>query len=103
MKENVKKKGLQQTQYICLKQIIHKTTGKTIIKMTKRDDVYLIPCKINGCIMIFIFETGASDITMSIMETLFNYKQGTLTFADFVGKEQYQIAKGDVEDGSIVK
>lgn len=53
--------------------------------------------------MEFIFDTGASDITMSLTETLFLYKQGTLTNADFVGKQQYQIANGDVEEGTIVK
>lgn len=71
--------------------------------MTKRDGVYYIPCKINGSNMEFIFDTGASDITMSLTETLFLYKQGTLTNADFVGKQQYQIANGDVEEGTIVK
>ena len=71
--------------------------------MTKRDGVYYIPCKINGSNMEFIFDTGASDITMSLTETLFLYKQGTLTNADFVGKQQYQIANGDVEEGTIVQ
>ena len=95
--------GQKRKQNISLEPTVHKTQGKTIIKMTKRDGVYYIPCKINGSNMEFIFDTGASDITMSLTETLFLYKQGTLTNADFVGKQQYQIANGDVEEGTIVK
>ncbi len=44
------------------------SSGKTSIKMTKRSGVYFIPCKINGSEMEFIFDTGSSDITMSLTE-----------------------------------
>ena len=53
--------------------------------------------------MEFIFDTGASDITMSMTEALFLYKQGTLTDEDFVGTQQYQIANGNVEEGTVIK
>ncbi len=79
------------------------SSGKTSIKMTMRSGVYYIPCKINGSEMEFIFDTGASDITMSLTEALFLYKQGTLTDSDFIGTQQYQIANGDVEEGTIIK
>jgi aspartyl protease family protein len=77
--------------------------SKTTIKMTKRSGVYFIPCKINGSEMEFIFDTGASDITMSQTEALFLYKQGKLTDDDFLGTQQYQIANGNVEEGTIIK
>ena len=79
------------------------TKGKSIIQMTKRSGVYFIPCKINGSEMEFIFDTGASDIVLSLTEALFLYKQGTLTDADFIGTQQYQIANGAVEEGTVVK
>lgn len=79
------------------------SSGKTSIKMTKRSGVYFIPCKINGSEMEFIFDTGASDITMSLTEALFLYKQGTLTDSDFIGTQQYQIANGNVEEGTVIK
>ena len=85
------------------KQSTFDSTGKTIIRMTKQDGVYYIPCKINGSKMEFIFDTGASNITISLTEALFLYKQGTLTDADFIGTQQYQIANGNVEEGTIVK
>jgi aspartyl protease family protein len=71
--------------------------------MTKRSGVYFIPCKINGSEMEFIFDTGASDITMSLTEATFLYKQGTLTDDDFIGTQQYQIANGEIEEGTVVK
>lgn len=101
-----RKNSQDQTQYTRAEQERHSTVdskGKTTIKMTKRSGVYFIPCKINGSEMEFIFDTGASDITMSLTEALFLYKQGTLTDDDFLGTQQYQIANGNIEEGTIIK
>lgn len=76
--------------------------GKTTIKMTKKGGVYEIPCKINGTQMNFIFDTGASDITISLTEAMFLYKQGTLTDDDFLGTQEYQIANGAIEEGTVI-
>lgn len=70
--------------------------------MTKKGGVYEIPCKINGTQMNFIFDTGASDITISLTEAMFLYKQGTLTDDDFLGTQQYQIANGAIEEGTVI-
>jgi len=78
------------------------SNGKTIVKMRKADGVYYVPCTINGTEMEFIFDTGASDITMSLTEALFLYKQGKLTDNDFLGMQQYQIADGSIHEGAIV-
>lgn len=93
----------QNTNFEQTRQSTFNSKGKTTIKMTKRSGVYFIPCKINGSEMEFIFDTGASNITMSLTEALFLYKQGTLTDDDFIGTQQYQIANGDVEEGTVVK
>ena len=78
------------------------TSGKTVIKMRKESGVYYVPCKINGMEMEFIFDTGASDITMSLTEAKFLFKQGKLTVDDFVGVQQYQIADGSIHEGISV-
>jgi aspartyl protease family protein len=70
--------------------------------MRKADGVYYVPCKINGTEMEFIFDTGASDITMSLTEALFLHKQGKLNNEDFIGTQQYQIADGSIHEGAIV-
>lgn len=101
-----RKNSQHQTQNTRFEQTRHSNfeyKGKTTIKMTKRSGVYFIPCKINGSEMEFIFDTGASDITMSLTEALFLYKQGKLTDADFIGTQEYQIANGTIEEGTIVK
>lgn len=79
------------------------TVGKSVVKMRKEYGVYHIPCKINGMEMEFIFDTGASDITMSLTEALFLYKQGKLTDDDFTGTQQYQVADGSIHEGTIVR
>ena len=80
----------------------YNSKGKTVIKMVEKGGVYTIPCKINGSSMEFIFDTGASSITISQTEAMFLYKQGTLKDEDFLGAQQYQIANGDIDEGTII-
>lgn len=75
---------------------------KSVVKMRKSGGVYYVPCKINGTEMDFIFDTGASDITMSLTEARFLYKQEKLTNDDFIGTQQYIIADGSICEGMIV-
>jgi aspartyl protease family protein len=104
-----RKSGRRNTQRNIYNTTVNRTieannsNSKTIIKMRKQSGVYFIPCKINGIEIEFIFDTGASDITMSLTEALFLYKQGTLTDDDFIGTQQYQIANGNIEEGTIVR
>ena len=79
-----------------------KWNGKTVVKMNKKNGVYEVPIEINGSKMFFIFDTGASDITISLTEATFLYKQGTLTDEDFLGTQQYQIADGSISEGTII-
>ena len=84
------------------KTLLSKNIRNSIIKIHKDNGVFYIPCKINGTEMEFIFDTGASDITMSLTEALFLYKQGKLKDEDFQGTQQYQIADGSIHEGMIV-
>ena len=76
--------------------------GKTIVKMKNQHGIYYVPCRINGYEMEFIFDTGASDITISLTEALFLYKQEKLTDEDFIGTQVYQIADGSIQEGTVV-
>jgi len=76
--------------------------GKAIVEMRKEDGVYHIPCKINGTEMEFIFDTGASDITMSLTEAKFLYKQGKLTEDDLRNTQMYQTADGSIHEGMVI-
>jgi aspartyl protease family protein len=75
---------------------------KSVVKMHKDNGVYYVPCKINGTEMKFIFDTGASDITMSATEAIFLIKQRKMSENDIVGTQQYQIADGSLQEGTIV-
>ena len=79
-----------------------KWNGQTVVKMKKKNGVYEVPVEINGSKMFFIFDTGASDITISLTEATFLYKQGTLTDDDFLGTQKYQIADGSISEGTII-
>lgn len=83
-------------------KVMNAKHGENIIKMMKKGGVYYVPCKINGQEMEFIFDTGASDITMSLTEALFLYKQGKIEDSDFLGIKQYQIADGSISEGTII-
>jgi aspartyl protease family protein len=76
--------------------------GSNIVKMKSENGVYKIPIFINDTKMNFIFDTGASDITISATEARFLYKQGTLQQEDVLGKQQYQIADGSIAEGTII-
>lgn len=76
--------------------------GKTVIQMKKVGGVYHIPCKINDTEMEFVFDTGASDITISLTEAKFLYKQGKLAEDDFRNKQMYQTADGSIHEGMVV-
>jgi len=75
---------------------------KTIIKMKKVGGVYQIPVDVNGVRMSFIFDTGASSISISNTEALFLVKQGLLTKDDIKGSESYLDANGDISEGTII-
>jgi clan AA aspartic protease (TIGR02281 family) len=77
-------------------------SAQTVIKMKKLNNVYVIPCKVNGLNLNFIFDTGASDVSISMTEALFMLKNGYLSESDLVGKEYYRIANGDVEEGTKI-
>ncbi|MCF6296235.1 MAG: retroviral-like aspartic protease family protein, partial [Flavobacteriaceae bacterium] len=76
--------------------------GQKIIEMEERNGIFLIPCKVNGIPMKFIFDTGASDVSISITEAVFLIKQGLITENDIVGETQFTIANGNVEKGMLI-
>lgn len=75
---------------------------KNIVKMKESNGVFKIPVKINSSSMDFIFDTGASDITISEVEAIFLLKQGLLTEEDIIGVQNYQIADGSISEGTVI-
>lgn len=74
--------------------------GQTVIKMEKSGGVYIVPCKVNGLPLEFIFDTGASDVSISETEASFMLKNNYLTIDDLGESVYYRIANGDVAEGT---
>jgi uncharacterized protein (TIGR02145 family) len=73
--------------------------SQTVIQMKKEGGVSVIPCKVNGLQLSFIFDTGASDVTISLTEATFMLKNGYLSKNDILGTSNYSDANGDISEG----
>lgn len=72
------------------------------IEMKKINGIYQIPCKVNGIPMNFVFDTGASDVTISVTEAKFLLKQGLLEKVDFIENVNYKMANGEIIEGTKI-
>ena len=73
--------------------------SQTILKMNKEKGVYSLPCKVNGQLLNFIFDTGASDVSLSFEEAIKMIKLGLLNSSDFLGTKFYKDATGNITEG----
>ena len=74
----------------------------TEVPFTKESGVCKVKCNVNGLPLHFIFDTGASDVTISMVEATFMMKNGYLSSSDVVGSQRYMDANGDVSVGTII-
>lgn len=75
----------------------------TEVSMTRHaGGTFEIPCSVNGLSLNMLFDTGASDVTISSVEANFMLKNNYLSKDDVKGKNYYQIANGDLVEGTIV-
>ena len=75
---------------------IKNEAGSTTIKMSKRNGVYEVPIEINGIPMNFIFDTGASSISISSTQVEIMLENGKLSKSDFVRHSDFVDATGRV-------
>ena len=52
--------------------------------------------------MRFVFDTGASDVSISMVEASFMMKNGYLDKSDVVGSAHYSDALGNISEGTVV-
>lgn len=72
------------------------------IPFTKDRGVTKVKCTINELPLHFVFDTGASDVTMSLVEATFMLKNDYLKPDDFIGSARYIDANGDVAEGAVI-
>jgi clan AA aspartic protease (TIGR02281 family) len=69
---------------------------------SKGTGIYEVACKINDLGLNLIFDTGASDVSISQTEVGFMLKNGYMDADDITGTQQYMDANGDVEIGTTI-
>jgi len=74
----------------------------TVIPFNKSGNMMMIECTINNLPLHFIFDTGASDVSISDVEANFMMKNGYLHRNDIVGKARYQTADGSISEGTVI-
>ena len=77
--------------------------GVSEIAFTRIGGVTQVPCTINGLPLHFVFDTGASDVSLSSVEAQFMFKNGYLKPTDVIGRRAYLTASGDVVEGTAVR
>lgn len=95
----MKLKFLWLTLFISLSSSL---LSQTKIIMNKEGGVYTVPCKVNGLDLKFIFDTGASNVTMSMTEAVFMIKNGYLSKDDIYGTSYAQLADGNITENTEI-
>ena len=77
--------------------------NKTVRMRKMSGNTYFVSCKVNGLPLDFIFDTGASSVTLSRKQAQFMLRNGYLSRSDIVGSSSYQTASGDIATGMVIK
>lgn len=75
----------------------------TEVAISKRSGgTFNVDCSVNGLALNMIFDTGASDVTISKVEADFMFKNNYLAKEDIKGKKYYQTADGGLTEGTVI-
>jgi len=72
------------------------------VEMEQQGGIFYLQGKVNGLPLKFIFDTGASNVSLSLAEALFMLKNGYLEQNDIKGVSYAQIANGDIVENTEV-
>lgn len=72
------------------------------VPFTKESGICKVKCVINNLPLHFIFDTGASDVSISSVEATFMLKNDYLSSSDVIGKQNYMTADGNITEGTII-
>lgn len=74
----------------------------TTIQMEEYGGVYRIPCTVNGAKMKFIFDTGASNVCLSMSMAEYLYDNDFISKEDILGTGSSSVADGRIVDHVII-
>lgn len=72
------------------------------VPFTRSGGVTKVKCNINGLPLSFIFDTGASTVSISSLEATFMYKNDYLSDKDIIGRSTFVDANGDISVGTVI-
>lgn len=105
-----REKGFNEliSKYTKIANPVKKETTTTVTKervevpFTKESGVTKVKCSINDLPLHFVFDTGASDVTISMVEANFMLKNDYIKSNDIIGSRYYMDANGDISEGTII-
>lgn len=72
------------------------------VPFSREGDLCKVGCKVNGLPLHFVFDTGASSVSISTVEATFMLKNGYLSREDVRGRQNYMTADGNIGEGVVV-
>ena len=93
-----KQKGSEKEQ----KENIEMKLVTSEVPFSREGSICKVKCNINGLPLHFIFDTGASDVSLSMVEATFMMKNGYLSKKDVAGSQHYIDANGNVSVGTVI-
>lgn len=78
------------------------SNADTVIQMENYGGVYRIPCFVNGAKMKFIFDTGASNVCLSMTMAEYLYDNGYIEAKDIKGTGSSSVADGRIVDHIVL-
>lgn len=72
------------------------------VPFTKEGNVCKVKCTINNLPLHFIFDTGASNVSISSVEATFMLKNDYLSVSDIIGRQNYMTADGNITEGTVI-
>lgn len=88
---------------LCLVSAFGYLFSQVTISMEKIGNVFYIPGKVNGVPLEFIFDTGASNVCLSLTEAYFMLKNGYMDESDLGDTSYSQIANGQIVENTNVR
>jgi clan AA aspartic protease (TIGR02281 family) len=98
MEKYFPKKAMNEAAQVGL---IEYTERVVEVPFTRQGGVTQVKCSVNDLPLHFIFDTGASDVSISRVEATFMFKNGYLSEDDVIGKTRYMDANGDISIGTV--
>lgn len=80
----------------------YNSENKTFLKMENENGVKYVWLEVNEIRLRFIFDTGASNICISVAEAIVLYRQGTLSKEDILDTQYFQDATGKISAGTRI-